>query len=690
MSGGWCRCCWRYIDFVYQPLTDAAGVRSGIFVQATDVTDGARAELALRESEARFQGIVNSIDQMIWSTRPDGHHDYYNDRWYEYTGVPWGSTDGEAWNDMFHPEDRDRAWQVWRRCLVTGEPYHIEYRLRHRSGQYRWVIGRAQCVRDGDGEIVRWYGTCTDIHNLKMAEEELAEQARVLEILNRTGQAIAAKIDLEDAVQTVTDAGVALIGARFGAFFHNLKDEADETYTLYTLSGIQRSEFDRFAMARMTELFAPTFDGSAVVRSDDIAIDPRFGRNTPHSGLPEGHLPVRSYLAVPVISRSGTVIGGLFFGHTEARVFTEHAERLMTGIAAQAAIAIDNATLFRAAQHEIAERQRKEDALRESEEFSRSVVESSGDCIKVLDLEGRLRFMNESGRILLEIDDLATVYGRLWAEIWPEESRGDIEAALAAASAGGVGRFSAFCPTWRGTPKWWDVVLTPVPGRDGRPIRYVSISRDITEQKRFEEARQLLLRELNHRVKNLFAITSGMVTMTARTAPSVAAMAETLKGRLAALAKAHELIRSAISADMEEHQQVLLRPLVDEVTRPHVDPNGASQIEIEGPDLFIGVAAATSLALVLHEMATNAAKYGALATADGRLAIVWRMADDQLELEWKERVVLTTIGPPTTQGFGSRLARSGVTGQLGGTLTYDWQSGGVRISMRIPLRNLER
>jgi PAS domain S-box-containing protein len=121
--------------------------------------------------EASFHALADSIDQMIWSTRPDGHHDYYNRRWYDYTGVAAGATDGEAWNEMFHPDDRERAWTVWRHSLRTGESYHIEYRLRHRSGEYRWVLGRAQPVHGPSGEIVRWYGTCTDIHDLRTAQD---------------------------------------------------------------------------------------------------------------------------------------------------------------------------------------------------------------------------------------------------------------------------------------------------------------------------------------------------------------------------------------------------------------------------------------------------------------------------------------------------------------------------------------
>ncbi|HZF95259.1 MAG TPA: PAS domain-containing protein [Allosphingosinicella sp.] len=130
------------------------------------------AGIAPGAGEASFHALADSIDHMIWSTRPDGYHDYYNRRWYEFTGVAEGSTDGDRWNAMFHPEDRERAWDVWRRSLATGDPYHIEYRLRHRSGEHRWVLGRAQPVRDASGAIRRWYGSCTDVHDLRLAQDK--------------------------------------------------------------------------------------------------------------------------------------------------------------------------------------------------------------------------------------------------------------------------------------------------------------------------------------------------------------------------------------------------------------------------------------------------------------------------------------------------------------------------------------
>jgi PAS domain S-box-containing protein len=138
----------------------------------------ARAESALRESEAKFRTIADAMPQMVWSTLPNGFHDYYNEQWYAFTGTPAGSTDGEAWNGMFHPVDQPRAWEVWRHSLATGDTYEIEYRVRHRSGEYRWVLGRALPVRSEAGAIVRWMGTCTDIHDQKLAQEELLASSR--------------------------------------------------------------------------------------------------------------------------------------------------------------------------------------------------------------------------------------------------------------------------------------------------------------------------------------------------------------------------------------------------------------------------------------------------------------------------------------------------------------------------------
>lgn len=197
----------------------------------------------------------------------------------------------------------------------------------------------------------------------KEATQALRTQSKKLEVLNRTGAAVAAELDVDRIVQTVTDACTELVGAQFGAFFYNVINSKGESYMLYALSGVPREKFSKFPMPRNTAVFEPTFKGTGVVRSDDILKDPRYGKNDPHYGMPKGHLPVRSYLAVPVTSRSGEVIGGLFFGHGEPGKFDVDHEELLVGIAGQAATAIDNARLYQAAEREIAERKQAEQAL---------------------------------------------------------------------------------------------------------------------------------------------------------------------------------------------------------------------------------------------------------------------------------------------------------------------------------------
>lgn len=158
------------------PVTDPSGKVVRWFGTNTEIGAQLRAERQRDETRAEYEVLTNAMPQMVWSTRPDGYHDFYNDRWYEFTGVPEGSTDGTAWDGVFHPHDKDRAWAAWEQSLATGEPYEIEYRLRDRHGDYRWVLGRALPVRNRDGSIRRWIGTCTDIHEAK----EIAEHNEVL------------------------------------------------------------------------------------------------------------------------------------------------------------------------------------------------------------------------------------------------------------------------------------------------------------------------------------------------------------------------------------------------------------------------------------------------------------------------------------------------------------------------------
>ncbi|HEX9172256.1 MAG TPA: PAS domain-containing protein [Telluria sp.] len=155
------------------PVRDAQGRIAGGVVAQVDITAREAAEQALRESEAKFRTITNAMPQIVFSAQPDGYHDYFNRQWYEITGLEEGAADGTRWAAPFHPEDQKRAWGQWERSLATGEPYEIEMRLRHRSGQYRWVLVRALPIRNEADVIVRWMGAATDIHDQKLTQEAL-------------------------------------------------------------------------------------------------------------------------------------------------------------------------------------------------------------------------------------------------------------------------------------------------------------------------------------------------------------------------------------------------------------------------------------------------------------------------------------------------------------------------------------
>lgn len=318
---------------------------------------------ALQASEERFRAAVQAVDGIIWTNSPEGKMIGEQPGWEALTGQTFEEYQGFGWSEAVHPDDRQPSIAAWLAAIAAKRLFTFEHRLRRHDGQWRLFSVRAIPALNQDGSIREWVGVHTDITERRAAEEALRRESERLDIINRVGARLASELDLDKLVQEATDAASALIGAQFGAFFYNVADESGESYMLFALTGASRDAFENFENPRNTPLFAPTFNGERIVRSDDITKDPRYGRNG-HRGMPVGHLPVRSYLAVPVISRSGEVLGGLFFGHSAPGMFTEEHEQLLTGIAGQSAIAIDNARLYQASQHEIAQRKRAEEMVR--------------------------------------------------------------------------------------------------------------------------------------------------------------------------------------------------------------------------------------------------------------------------------------------------------------------------------------
>jgi PAS domain S-box-containing protein len=318
-------------------------------------------------SPATWQQLVDSArDTALISLDLDGRVRTWSAGATHLFGWTAAEMSGQRLDALFDPTaGAGRIEREMAEALRSGRGGGEEgWRVR-KDGSRFWAVGELTPIRDDDGEVIGFVKVVRDRTAQRAAEEQRQAETRALEILNRAGSALAQQRDIHQLVQLVADAGVELTGAAFGAFFFNVLDAAGERYMLYTLSGVPRETFARFPMPRNTPLFAPTFTGQGIVRSDDITRDPRYGRNTPHQGMPEGHLPVRSYLAVPVVSRSGEVIGGLFFGHPEAGRFDAGSERGLTGLAAEAAVAIDNVRLDEMRQRELEQRRAAERALRE-------------------------------------------------------------------------------------------------------------------------------------------------------------------------------------------------------------------------------------------------------------------------------------------------------------------------------------
>ena len=249
------------------------------------------------------------------------------------------------------PRYADRVEPYYRQVLETGEAIrNVEMVVPSRSvaDEERHFLISYFPVQVRKAEVIGVGVVAMDVTERHRGDAAQQEQTALVETLQHIGRSVASELDLETIVQAVTDAATTLTGAQFGAFFYNVLNEQGEAYTLYTISGVAREEFSKFPMPRATPIFEPTFHGRGTVLSDDITRDPRYGRMAPYHGMPKGHLPVTSYLAVPVISRTGAVLGGLFFGHAEPARFQERHGRLVEGIAGWAAVAMDNAQLYQA------------------------------------------------------------------------------------------------------------------------------------------------------------------------------------------------------------------------------------------------------------------------------------------------------------------------------------------------------
>jgi len=317
---------------------------------------------------------------------------------------------------------------------------------------------------------------------------ELEAETRIVDDLVRVGPLLAAELDPDRLVQQITDEATQLVRAQFGAFFYNIVNASGESFLLYTISGVPREAFSKFPMPRNTAVFAPTFNGEGVVRVDDITKDARYGHNAPHHGMPAGHLPVRSYLAAPVRSLAGQVIGGLFFGHEKPGVFTARDERALAALIAMAGATFTNAQLFK----RLGE---SETALRTSERRYRLIAEAAQDGIWSWEVGASAVDWNDRLLAMLGLDRASWggTFDDWFARVHPED-----QPRMSAAIQDHLERKVPYrVEQFRlrhadGRYLWCSTVAQAEWDESGKPVRMAGSVRDVTARKLELDAQRLL------------------------------------------------------------------------------------------------------------------------------------------------------------------------------------------------------
>jgi len=322
--------------------------------------------------------------------------------------------------------------------------------------------------------------------------------------------------------------------------------------------------------------------------------------------------------------------------------------------------------------------------------FLRSVLEASSDCIIVLSRDGHPTYVNPLGLRLMEIDDISALHDRSWESLWPAEEAGKVRAALADAVAGRTSRFEAYGPTPRGTPKWWEVVVTPLPGGKGELHRLVAQARDVTDRMMQAQAhaaalreKDLLMQEVHHRVKNSLQLVHSLLTMQARTAasPEAAEQLAESAGRVRTIGAIHDqLCRGAMTLTVAVKDY--LSDLAEDIRRSMASTCPERVLTVTADAVTWSAADVSTLGLVMTELVTNALKHG-----QGEVKVTFTHPPDAqgiLVVEDEGRNLPPDFDPRASRGLGMRLVR-GLVVERGGSLTVDRDAAMTRFIVTLPL-----
>jgi diguanylate cyclase (GGDEF)-like protein/PAS domain S-box-containing protein len=487
------------------------------------------------DAREQLEAILDEIPEMVWAAQPDGTHDYANRQLHDYTGIGVGATSRRGvWRSLLHPDDFSSVLDTWMRSLASGETFEVRYRLRHNSGEFRWVSSRGRPSRNASGEIVRWHGTCTDINDGVLFEQDLTRERALLQTVI---DSVSDLIFVKDRASRFLMANRALAegcGVTVGS--NNADKVSEAIFQVHqmmdeeVMSTGEPREVEEVILVRGEKRLFQTVKVPWIDQGKTAGV---IGVSRDITERAQAQAAQRAYVerlrstldTIPQLVWSTSADGSEYYFNRQWLAFTgvcleSNFDRLLLvhpDDRAEAKAAWQKATRtgeaysheYRIRHHsgeyrwvhsraqaeksssgeclywyggvsDMHDRKCAELALQESELLHRSILDASVDCIELIGLDGRLELINGPGARAMEIDDVQQVLGLDWVDLWPVESREKAAAAVQEARSGRAARFTDHCPTATGKPKWWDVVVTPMKDEVGEVTQILSISRDIT------------------------------------------------------------------------------------------------------------------------------------------------------------------------------------------------------------------
>ncbi len=455
-----------------------------------DISERRRAEEALRLSQNNYQNLVNSIEGIVWEGNADtGEFTFVSEQAERILGYPverW-LYEPDFWANHIHQADRERVLENRLRAVETMNNFVQEFRMITAQRRIIWLRNSVKMIRDAENQL-KLQGVMVNITELKEAEEALREETRTLETLNRIGTSLTAELDVGKLVQVVTEAGREVTGAKFGAFSYKHINGNGEQFAWHTTSGAPREALAQLPMPHHDPLLPPTQTEKEIIRIDDVLHDPRSPQPKSRRTAHRPATPIRSYLAIPVISRSGEVLGGLLFGHPSPGVFTERAQQLLAGIAAEAGIALDNARLYH--------------AVKQSEAYFRQLADAMPQIVWTADRDGHITYFNKRWEEFTGMPEDQRINGEGWTPyLHPDDTNRCAEKWHEAIHSQQT--FQAECRLKEyqtNNFRWQLIRAIPIRDDGGQIVRWFGTSTDIEDQKQAEEKVRVLNTALERRV----------------------------------------------------------------------------------------------------------------------------------------------------------------------------------------------